>query len=181
MRHLIGLAPLATLAACVSGPASGPGPAPVNDVGSVAATLYDGEGNIRGEADIAASDGGVRVTLRAFGLAPGAHGFHIHETGDCDPPEFASAGGHWNPLGREHGRESAGGQHMGDMPNLIVGQAGEGYVELTIEGATIARGRTALLDEDGAAIVIHAAADDYVSQPSGAAGPRIACGVLAPR
>lgn len=150
------------------------------DVVSARAELADASGAPRGTATISETGTGIRVAIDARNLPPGVHAAHLHTTGACVPPDFASAGGHWNPLGREHGRENPRGQHMGDMPNLIVGQDGTGVLEITIDGARLAGGDAALLDEDGAAVVIHATADDYRSDPAGNAGARIACGVVAP-
>ncbi len=175
MRNFLTIAAGCALSACVTAPSQ-----PSRDVGRAVATLFDGNGEQRGQAEIFLTEEGLAVDIRVYGVAPGVHAVHIHETGACEPPDFASAGGHWNPLGRDHGRESPSGQHMGDMPNIVVGQGGNGVIELTIDGAQMARGRTALLDEDGAAVVLHARPDDYRSQPSGAAGPRIACGVIEP-
>lgn len=154
--------------------------APPGSIGMARAQLADAAGFDRGEVTLTQLDSGVRVVIQGTGLAPGSHGVHIHMTGSCMAPDFASAGGHWNPRGRQHGRDNPMGQHMGDMPNLIVGQDGNGMIELVVEGARIARGTAALLDEDGAAIVIHAGPDDYVSDPAGDAGSRIACGEVYP-
>ncbi|NNC72598.1 MAG: superoxide dismutase family protein [Sphingomonadaceae bacterium] len=176
MRHFTIIAAAGALAACATTPSSQPSA----DFTRASAALFDSGGTQSADADLMENDDGIGVTIRAYGLTPGVHAVHIHETGNCDAYDFSSAAGHWNPLDREHGRESPGGQHMGDMPNLVIGQAGEGLIELTIEGARVSGGRTALLDEDGAAVVIHALPDDYRSQPSGAAGERIACGVVEP-
>lgn len=175
MRHFTIIAASGALAACATTSSQ-----PSADFTRASAALFDSSGTQRADADLVESADGVSVAIRAYGLMPGVHAVHIHETGNCEAFDFSSAGGHWNPLGREHGRESPGGQHMGDMPNLVIGQAGEGLIELNIEGARVSEGRTALLDDDGAAVVIHALPDDYRSQPSGAAGTRIACGVIEP-
>jgi Cu-Zn family superoxide dismutase len=98
----------------------------------------------------------------------------VHAVGRCDPPGFESAGPHWNPTGREHGSQNPRGQHLGDLPNLLVGADGEGSFDLGIAGADL----RAMLDTDGAALVIHAGADDYRTDPSGNSGARIACGVF---
>jgi Cu-Zn family superoxide dismutase len=101
-------------------------------------------------------------------------------TGECDSPDFSRAGAHWNPSGRLHGSENPQGPHLGDIPNLVVGSDGRGMVEFTIAGAQLESGAHRLLDDDGAAVVIHADADDYRTDPSGNSGARIACGVLRP-
>ena len=144
------------------------------------AILYDASGAVRGDAMLTQLDQGLRLVLRVENMSPGVKAAHIHMTGRCEGPGFTSAGGHWNPLGREHGRDNPAGQHMGDMPNLIVGQNGTGLLEVTITGGRIEGGPAALLDSDGAAVMIHAGSDDYRSNPAGDAGPRIACGEINP-
>lgn len=120
----------------------------------------------------------VRIRIDAMGLAAGSYGAHVHTAGRCDPPAFESAGPHWNPTGRAHGRDNPAGQHMGDLPNVIVGTEGSGSLEFTIPGASLSGGATQMLDMDGAAIVIHARPDDYRTDPSGNSGARIACGAF---
>jgi len=120
--------------------------------------------------------GGVRFTLDARGLPPGTHGAHVHTVGRCDAPDFTTAGGHWNPSARQHGSMNPQGSHTGDLPNLIVGADGRGTLGITIAGATM----DAMLDADGATMMVHAAADDLRTDPSGNSGGRIACGVFQP-
>lgn len=160
--------------------AADPEPAPLPPVGSVEASLADGYGAYRGTARLTQVDQGIRVVIDVQNMPPGVKAAHIHTTGRCDGPDFQSAGGHWNPYDRQHGRENPQGQHMGDMPNLIVGQDGTGHLEVTITDAWIEGGRAPLLDDDGAAVMIHAGPDDYRSDPAGDAGSRIACGVITP-
>lgn len=143
------------------------------------ANLTDASGGAKGRATVAASGGGVRVVVEAVGLTPGAHGLHLHTVGRCDAPDFTSAGPHWNPTGKMHGRDNPAGLHWGDLPNLIVGTDGTGRLEATIAEARLTGGSMPLLDADGAAIVIHATADDYKTDPSGNSGGRVACGVFA--
>ena len=126
----------------------------------------------------AADEGGLRVRVEAAGMAAGTYGVHVHAVGRCDPPDFASAGSHWNPTTRQHGRLNPMGPHFGDLPNLEVGADGRGIVELSIPGAALRLGGQPVLDADGAAVVIHANPDDYRTDPSGNSGARIACGVL---
>ncbi|RED16018.1 superoxide dismutase family protein [Parasphingopyxis lamellibrachiae] len=168
-----------TFAACAP-MAEEPAPTPAPPVERAEAVLRDASGAVRGDAVLVQLDQGIRLVLRAEDMAPGVMAAHIHMTGRCEVPGFTSAGGHWNPLGREHGRDNPAGQHMGDMPNLIVGQDGMGLLEVIIIGGRIDQGRAPLLDEDGAALMIHAGPDDYRSDPAGDAGPRIACGVIEP-
>ncbi len=168
--------------ACTSGGTAGeteaPPPAAVN---RAQATLFDAQGRNVGTADLTQRDEGLDIAIRLSGVSPGVHAAHIHMTGRCDPPDFTSAGGHWNPYGRQHGRDNPAGQHMGDMPNIIVGQNGVGLLEATITGGELDSGPAPLFDGDGAAVMIHAGPDDYRSDPAGAAGPRVACGVIEPR
>jgi superoxide dismutase, Cu-Zn family len=120
----------------------------------------------------------IRIRVEAAGLPPGTYGAHVHEAGRCEPPSFETAGAHWNPTDREHGTQNPRGAHMGDLPNLIVGTNGQGFFEFTIAGAALAGGRMAMLDADGAALVVHARPDDHRTDPSGNSGARIACGVF---
>jgi Cu-Zn family superoxide dismutase len=120
--------------------------------------------------------GGVSFHIEASGLPHGVHGVHVHAVGRCDPPDFASAGAHWNPAEKKHGINNPAGPHAGDMPNVEVAANGVLSATLTLAGASMA----SLLDADGAALVIHAAADDYVTDPSGNSGARIACAVIQP-
>ena len=147
-------------------------------VDAARATLRSASGEARGEVTVTETGSELRFSISATGLPAGPHGVHVHAVGRCDPPGFESAGPHWNPTNRQHGRENPQGQHAGDLPNLIAGTDGRGSLEITIPG-TLTGGANALLDADGAAFVIHAAADDMRSDPSGNSGSRIACGVFA--
>jgi Cu-Zn family superoxide dismutase len=118
----------------------------------------------------------VRFTIDAMGMPPGTHGAHVHMVGRCDAPDFASAGGHWNPTAMKHGAMNPQGPHQGDLPNLVIANDGRGTIAATIPGATLA----ALMDADGAAMVVHAQPDDLKTDPSGNSGGRIACGVFQP-
>ena len=143
------------------------------------AKLAAGDGAARGTATVTQSADGLHVVVKATGLTPGTHAVHIHTTGQCTGPDFTSAGGHWNPTARQHGKDNPAGQHMGDMPNMLAGPDGSGEIEYHVAAAMVSEGATPLLDADGAAIVIHAQADDNRSDPAGNAGGRVACGVLA--
>ncbi len=120
----------------------------------------------------------VRVRVDATGMPRGTYAAHVHAIGACNPPDFTSAGPHWNPTGAQHGKNNPAGMHKGDLPNLSVGTDGRGSLEYSIPAATLTGGTQPLLDADGAAVVIHAQADDYRSDPAGNAGARIACGVF---
>ncbi len=120
--------------------------------------------------------GGVTFRINARGLSHGVHGVHVHAVGKCDPPDFASAGPHWNPTGKKHGMNNPAGPHSGDLPNVVVAANGVLGATLVLSAANM----SSLIDADGAALVIHAAADDNVTDPSGNSGARIACAVLQP-
>jgi Cu-Zn family superoxide dismutase len=146
---------------------------------AVEADLRDSTGRIRARATITRSGDGLRLRIEALGMSPGAYGAHIHEVGRCDPPGFTTAGPHWNPTGRQHGKDNPAGMHKGDLPNLLVGADGNGSFEIDIPQTRISGGGVgALLDGDGSAMVIHASPDDFRTDPSGNSGARIACGVL---
>ncbi len=122
--------------------------------------------------------GGVDITVKVEGLTTGIHAMHFHAIGRCDAPDFKSSGGHFNPAGAAHGQVE-GGPHAGDMMNIEVGADGKGTFNVTNEKVNLIVGDTnSLFDADGSALVIHDKADDYISQPSGAAGPRVACAVI---
>lgn len=141
----------------------------------VVATLHTADGKDAGHATAREVKGGLRISLEVTGLPAGEHGAHIHTIGKCDAPDFASAGGHWNPTGHQHGSMNPQGPHQGDLPNLVVGKNGKGVLGINLPGATM----DGLLDADGSAIVIHANVDDLKTDPSGNSGARLACGVFA--
>ena len=122
--------------------------------------------------------GRLHLSVHVDGLATGRHGIHIHAVGICEGPTFATAGGHHNPLGVEHGLDNPAGAHAGDLPNLIVNVAGRGRLVASTDRATLSAGLVSLIDADGSAIIIHANEDDQVHSPTGNSGGRIACGVI---
>lgn len=138
------------------------------------ALLRTADGADVGRATATEVTGGLRITLDSRGVPAGQHGAHVHMTGRCDAPDFATAGAHWNPTAMKHGTMNPSGPHQGDLPNVIVGSDGRGTIGLVIPGATMA----GLLDADGAAFIIHANADDLMTDPSGNSGARFACGVF---
>ncbi len=120
---------------------------------------------------------GVHIRGEIGGLQPGsAHGFHIHEKGDCSAADASSAGGHFNPSAKPHGRAGHGAHHAGDSDNLVADANGVAHVNAHLQGVTLGGG--AANDILGRAIIVHAAQDDYVTQPTGNAGARVACGVI---
>ncbi|MEA1053403.1 superoxide dismutase family protein [Lamprobacter modestohalophilus] len=140
--------------------------------------MQDQNGNTVGAVLLSETPNGVLLHARLGGLPAGVHAFHIHETGACEPP-FDSAGGHLTAEeANAHGYLVEDGPHLGDMPNIHV--PGNGRLEIEVM-TRVSDMDKRLFDRDGAALVIHEGADDYHSQPSGAAGPRIACGVIKKR
>lgn len=147
---------------------------------SATAEMKNPEGEAVGSVSFEQTPSGMlHLTLDMEGLPPGAHGFHIHETGKCSAEDgFKSAGGHYAG-DMEHGIESPKGPHPGDFPNVVVGEDGVLKTEFFTDQLSLGTdGENPLMDEDGSAVVLHAKADDYKSQPSGDAGDRIACGVI---
>ena len=118
----------------------------------------------------------ITLTVEIQGASPGLHGVHIHANGDCSAPDGTSAGGHWNPTDVAHGKWGEGEFHLGDIGNITVGEDGTGRITLTTDLWEIGTGSD--VDVVGKGIIVHADADDFVSQPSGAAGARIGCGVI---
>ncbi len=145
---------------------------------SAGAALKDKDGKDVGAVTLIQTGDGVRVAVTGYRLPPGAHGLHIHAAGQCQPPDFASAGAHFNPTGKQHGRVNPAGPHAGDLPNLVVAPSGEGGIDITTKAVSLGPGPTCLLGDTGTSIVIHAAADDEKTDPTGNSGGRIACGVI---
>ena len=146
-----------------------------------AVMLEPTEGNqTRGELRCAAVGDRIEVSGTISGL-PGnsTHGFHVHETGDCSAPDATSAGGHFNPASTDHGRVGQGEHHAGDSDNITADADGNATVQGWLEGATVGDG--AATDIVGKAVIVHADEDDYATQPTGNAGDRLACGVIAAR
>lgn len=148
------------------------------------ANFIDREGNSVGSGLITEGPHGILINLDLHGLPPGARAIHIHRYGNCDDPEagFMASGGHLNPHDKPHGLMNPEGPDAGDLPNIIVREDGTVQVEMFSHLASLhgAGDRATILDEDGAAFVIHENRDDHFSQPIGGAGPRIACGLIQP-
>lgn len=166
MRRIVLTTATVMLAACSTVEPTGGAPMP----------LLDASGQTIGSVRAWQTAGGVSFRVNATGLPHGLHGIHVHAVGRCDPPDFASAGPHWNPTAKKHGLNNPAGPHAGDLPNVEVAANGALGATVTLAGATMA----GLLDADGSALVIHAQADDYVTDPSGNSGARIACAVIRP-
>lgn len=148
---------------------------PTERIGSASLTLANGLP--AGTVQLLASGETVTLVVAATGIAQGPRGFHLHTKGECTRPDFTSAGGHLNPLGRKHGKESADGAHVGDMPNLVFDSRQTASLTVALPG-TRTEVEQWLFDADGTAVIIHAEADDYRSDPTGNAGPRAACGII---
>lgn len=156
--------------------------AQANDARHASATLRDTAGNVVGVARFTEDATGVlHADVHVRSISAGKHGIHLHSVGACDPttvPPFSSAGGHHNPTGHQHGLNNPLGAHSGDLPNLIVNGAGVGHLNATGDRATISPGPATLFDANGSSVILHAAEDDQLTDPTGNSGARIACGVI---
>lgn len=150
--------------------------APASAGEQATAVLKDADGKEVGKVTLIDVPTGVLFDVDLTAVPPGDHGFHIHAVGKCEPPDFKSAGGHFNPEEDEHGLMNEAGPHAGDLPNIHVPENGKLRVEILDQLISL----EGLLDDDGAAIVIHEGPDDYMTDPAGNAGARIACGVVTP-
>jgi Cu-Zn family superoxide dismutase len=151
--------------------------------GHASGTFHDAAGAEVGWVKLVEDGSGVvHVAVHVSGLAPGRHGIHIHSVGAC-APTFAAAGGHYNPLGHQHGLDNPAGPHAGDLPNLVVNEAGIGRLETTTDGVTVSDGPATLFDSTagaaGSSFIIHANEDDQLTDATnGNSGARIACAVI---
>jgi Cu-Zn family superoxide dismutase len=139
--------------------------------------LRDANGAEVGTVTLQPGSHGTRVMVHVRGMTPGDHGTHLHQVARCEGPAFTTAGAHWNPEGKQHGWANPLGHHMGDLPNLTVGADGTGVLDFTVP-APFTPGPSSVFDADGSALVVHAAADDNKTDPSGNSGARIACAAL---
>jgi Cu-Zn family superoxide dismutase len=142
------------------------------------AQLKNAQGTMVGVAALSEDEGGLRFFADVWGLPPGQHGIHLHAAGRCEPPDFTSAGGHFNPAAKKHGLMNPDGPHAGDLPNITVGADGTGQLNYLVRGVMLGSGAGSLFDADGTAVVIHAGPDDHRTDPAGNSGARIACGVI---
>ena len=132
--------------------------------------------DVAGEALFTQDGDDIMLVVDIWNASPGLHAVHIHAMGDCSAADGTSAGGHWNPTDEDHGEWGGDSFHLGDLGNIPVDSDGTGTFELTTDLWDMGTGSD--LDIVGKAIIVHAGADDFVSQPSGAAGARIGCGVI---
>jgi len=172
-----------TRSSSVGSPATPPAPAPAQPAitprAQATATINDVSNTRIGSANFADTPAGLLVSGTVTGLGIGAHGVHLHTIGSCQAPAFTSAGGHFNPGRKQHGYKNPSGHHAGDLPNIIAPPAGAHSFQFLVEGVKLT-GNDGLLDADGAALVIHSSEDDYLTDPTGNSGGRLACGVITP-
>ncbi|MDZ4863082.1 MAG: superoxide dismutase family protein [Gemmatimonadota bacterium] len=173
---------LLPLAACHTQPVDTASPAPVGRVATQAAprdafAIIDSTGRRIGQVSAIETQSGVHLEVAITGLTPGDHGMHLHAVARCEPPAFSTATGHLNPASRQHGARNPLGAHLGDLPNLVVDQHGLGRASVIVTGVTLQPGATSI-GAPGTALVIHAAPDDEVTDPTGNSGARIACAAI---
>ncbi|WP_243290485.1 superoxide dismutase family protein [Bacillus sp. FJAT-47783] len=150
-----------------------------DDLTKLSVEMFNPEGDSLGTIEIMEEADGLGLTVLLEGLPPGEHGFHIHEKGECTPPDFSSAGNHFNPDEKKHGLLHPEGAHAGDLQNITADENGMVDHELKAPNLTLKKGeKNSLLQKDGTAIIVTEGKDDGMSQPSGDSGKRIACGEI---
>lgn len=140
--------------------------------------IKDAQGRTIGMAMLSKAPNGVSIALDVKGLQPGEHALHVHATPKCEGPAFTTAGGHFNPASKKHGLKNPEGPHAGDMNNFTVAADGSAKVTVVATGVTLGTEPNSVFANGGTALVIHATADDFMTDPAGNAGDRIACGVI---
>lgn len=179
MTSLLAVLLIVLLAGCSGGNGQNPASSTnaANGTRAHAVLASASSSHVSGKLAFVSTDHGVHITGRISGLKPNStHGFHIHANGDCGAPDASSAGGHFNPTQQPHGHPESAPHHAGDIPNQQANADGVATVDVVAKGIELGTGS----DNDvlGRAIIVHAQADDYTSQPSGASGARVACGVI---
>jgi Cu-Zn family superoxide dismutase len=142
------------------------------------AELLSGEGKSLGKLTLAQESEGVRISGHLTGLSAGPHAFHIHGVGQCHGPDFKTAGAHFNPYEKKHGTQSKDGPHAGDLPNFTAQADGSAEIDCLAALVTLKTGKNSLLGASGTCLVIHERPDDEMTDPTGNAGNRVACGVI---
>jgi len=168
LTHALGFMTIgALLAGCAAMAPAGP-----SAVADLAATTGN---TAKGTVTFTQKGDKVVVVARVSGLAPGSHGFHIHEKGDCSAGDGMSAGGHFNPLGKPHAHPTTSDRHAGDMPMLVADAAGNAELTAELDVITVGSGAA---DVVGRGVIVHKDPDDFKTQPTGNSGARVACGVI---
>jgi Cu-Zn family superoxide dismutase len=146
---------------------------------SATAAITDAQGKAVGTAKFKETKAGVQMQVTVSNLPPGERAIHVHNAGQCDPPDYKTAGPHFNPAQKKHGMQNPDGHHAGDLPNLVVDAKGKGRLQVILAGVTLdGEGANSLFHQGHTAVVIHEKADDMKTDPAGNAGNRIACGVI---
>jgi Cu-Zn family superoxide dismutase len=172
MRKLIGLLSVVVMAAAIATAFGAPAPKPV------VVQMMNGQGQSVGMITISQGSGGLNFKLDLKNLTPGDHGFHVHQNAKCEGPAFTTSGPHFNPETKQHGTENPMGPHAGDMMNITVGANGTVKKTVMVKSVTMGDDSHSIFTNGGTALVIHAKADDYKTDPSGNSGDRIACGTI---
>ena len=176
-KNSLSVVAMLAIGACATTTTVAPGtPSPPVDSSLEAVIQPLGASAVTGQLLFTAGEHGVLIEGTIQGLSPGSrHGFHVHEIGDCSDPQGKSAGGHFNPSGHSHGGLEQASSHLGDLGNIEADAAGTAKIVLVKSGATLKDGPNAYL---GRSVIVHEAPDDFVTQPTGNSGARVACGVI---